>query len=146
VCTLTEIKAVLQPRKLKIKFKSRAQPMSAKVKVALVRTTKAFVRGGCVDTKFHTYATPAVDGGVSSVSNPCRRTVGTHGLGVWVVPEPGRTLQRAEKSFLPLFELSFLLFPSAISRYRLRKGEGSQYLLIFLIPSANSHCMLCKRL
>jgi hypothetical protein len=94
--------------------------MSGKVKVTLVRTTKAFERGGCVDTKFHTYATTAVDEGVSSVSNPCRHTVGTHGLGVWVVPEPGRTLQRGEKLFLPLFEPSFLLFPSAISRINIQ--------------------------
>jgi hypothetical protein len=102
VFTLTETEAVLQLRKLKIKFTSRAQPMSRKAKVALVRTTQTFGRGGCVETKFNTSATPAVDGGVSSVSNPCRHTVGTHGLGVWVVPEPGRTLQRVEKSFLPI--------------------------------------------
>jgi len=108
VCTLTEIKAVLQPRKLKIKFTSRAQPISGKAKVALVRTTKAFGRGGCVETKFHTSATLAV-GGMSLVSNLCRLTVGTHELGVWVVPESGRTLQRGEKSFLPIFELAFLL-------------------------------------
>jgi hypothetical protein len=37
-----------------------------------------------------------------------------HGLGVWVVLEQGRTLKGGEKSFLPIFELSFLLFPLAI--------------------------------
>jgi len=88
--------------------------MSSKAKVALVRTTKAFGRGGCVETKFHTSATPAVDGGVSSVSNPCRLTVCMHGLRVWVVLEQGRTLHGGEKSFLPIFELSFLLFLLAI--------------------------------
>jgi hypothetical protein len=66
VCTLTEIKAVLNLRKLKIKFMSRAQPMSGKAKVALVRTTKAFGRGGCVETKFHTSVT-------SAVMEACRR-------------------------------------------------------------------------
>jgi hypothetical protein len=70
VCTRAEIKAVLQLRKLKIKFTSRAQPMTSKVKVALVRTMKAFGRGGYVESKFYTPATSAVDGGVSSVSSP----------------------------------------------------------------------------
>jgi hypothetical protein len=91
--------------------------MSGKGKVTLVRTSKACGRGGSVESKFHTSATSAVDGGfVYRRFQTLPFTVGTHGLRAWVVSEQVRMLQTGNKSFLPGFEPLFLLFPLAISR------------------------------